>query len=295
MNYFYLYKKYKNKYLSLKGGSWNDPDPDPDKIELSYCEQQEISPKTLNDYLLKTKNLNKWFEDQRLVLKKSPIFFYKGKIKSANKYDAYNFPQLSNMYTEEGGFFVDDGIKFCCTEQYMMYKKAELFKDKEAQDEIINYNRTHQNWIQIAEKERNSLLMKPEMSAVSDKDLDIISNQKSARTYTPLGRKVKHFDEDIWNNYKLAIVFNGLLLKFNQIESCKKALFNTGLRLLVETNPYDNIWGIGKEMDDEELSRDWQTSTRNWGSNWMGNLLMYVRFYLFEADDLLKIDKSLNI
>jgi ribA/ribD-fused uncharacterized protein len=209
-------------------------------------------------------------------------------------YDAYNFPQLSNMYNEEGEFFVEDGIKFCCTEQYMMYKKAELFNDKDAQKEIINYNRTNEIWIEKAKKERRE--KKDEEGAdYSDLELDIISSMKPPRTYTSLGRKVKDFNEDIWNNYKLAIVFNGLLLKFTQIESCKKALFNTGLRLLVETNPYDKIWGIGKKMDDEELSRDWVATTKNWGDNWMGNLLMYVRFYLFEVDDLFKIDKSLNI
>lgn len=42
---------------------------------------------------------------------------------------------LSNWYMSD---FVADNIKFTSMEQYMMYKKAQLFNDKEIMQEILS-------------------------------------------------------------------------------------------------------------------------------------------------------------
>lgn len=82
-----------------------------------------------------------------------------------------------------------DGMDFTCVEQYMMYKKAMLFKDQESADEIMR-----------------------------------ITNP---RTIKRIGRSVKNFDPKIWNALKFEIVFNGCLAKFSQNEHLKKKLLAT--------------------------------------------------------------------
>ena len=74
--------------------------------------------------------------------------------------------------------FVIGGIKFNCTEQYMMYNKAMLFKDSETADEILAC--------------------------------------KNPRDHKALGRKVKNFNVDVWNKNAKRIVYDGNRAKFTQ-------------------------------------------------------------------------------
>ncbi|MFK7935018.1 MAG: NADAR family protein [Saprospiraceae bacterium] len=100
-----------------------------------------------------------------------------------------------------------DGKVFNCCEQYMMYKKAELFKDKEIAEKILTEN-------------------------------DPSSQQK-------LGREIKGFIPEIWDANKIGIVWYGNYLKFTQHEDLKKRLLATGNRIMAEASPYDLVWGIG--------------------------------------------------
>ena len=98
-------------------------------------------------------------------------------------------------------------LTFNCAEQYMMYKKAILFKDYETADAIM---KATQPWEQKA-----------------------------------LGRQVKNFDDAEWMDFAVNIVYHGNFMKFTQNEDFKQALEATKGKLLVEASPTDTRWGIG--------------------------------------------------
>lgn len=103
--------------------------------------------------------------------------------------------------------FTENNIQFCCAEQYMMYKKAILFKDYECARKILQCN-----------------------------------DPRRIKSY---GRIVANFDEKIWDAQKYQIVLEGNILKFSQNETLYHFLMQTGNKILVEASPYDKIWGIG--------------------------------------------------
>lgn len=128
-----------------------------------------------------------------------------------------------------------EGIIYNCCEQYMMYKKAKLFNDKEIAKRILD-----------------------------EKDP---SNQQK------LGREIKNFDQTVWNNNKLGIVWYANYLKFSQHEDLKIRLLATKNKILAEASPYDLVWGIGYRATDEMALDD-----KNWkGQNLLGNTLMSIR------------------
>lgn len=143
------------------------------------------------------------------------------------------YGELSQWYNSP--FQDDEGITYNCSEQYMMYQKAKLFNDESSAMKILKTNNP--------------------------------SEQKR------LGRNVKNFNEDIWNNNSERIVYNGNLLKFSQNPMLKEILLDTKDTILVEASPYDNIWGIGLISSDVRASkpREWR------GENRLGEILMNLR------------------
>ncbi|CAH2213487.1 NADAR family protein [Tepidibacter aestuarii] len=131
--------------------------------------------------------------------------------------------------------------KYCCMEQYMMAEKARLFGDKEIKKEIMEC--------------------------------------KDPKEIKRLGRKVRNFDEEIWNDVKHSIVLNGNYNKFIQNDDLREFLISTGDKILVEASPYDNIWGIGMSADNENINNplSWK------GQNLLGFALMEVR------DELIRV------
>ena len=126
--------------------------------------------------------------------------------------------------------------KFTCVEQYMMYHKALLFNDKEVANQIysIGYN---------------------------------------PKAYKELGRKVKGFNQTVWDKNKVQIVKMGCILKFTQNSNLKDILLKTKGTQLVEASPYDRIWGVGLSEDDERIH-----DSKNWkGLNLLGKILDEVR------------------
>lgn len=136
--------------------------------------------------------------------------------------------------------FVVDGQEYHTAEQYMMMQKARLFGD----DEIFN----------------------------------AIFFANSPREYKALGRKIKNFDDKVWNEHKYDIVVSGNKAKFSQNIDLKNFLLSTGDAILVEASPYDKIWGIGldKETAKAGIIDDWK------GQNLLGCALMDVRDFLKE-------------
>ena len=116
---------------------------------------------------------------------------------------------LSNWYPSK---FTVNNVNFSSMEQYMMYKKAVCFDDKNTADKILA--------------------------------TDDVAEIKA------LGRIVANYNESYWNGVRQIIVFEGLLAKFYQNEDLKKQLKATGNCILAECAVKDKIWGIGLSMKD---------------------------------------------
>lgn len=135
------------------------------------------------------------------------------------------------------GTILDDEKEytFNCAEQYMMASKAKLFKDEITFEKIMK--------------------------------------ESEPRKIKSLGRKVKGFNEEKWNEHRLDIVSRGNYFKFSQDEQLKKALLDTGDRELVEASPSDTIWGVGLYENDDKI-----LSPENWrGLNLLGKALVNAR------------------
>lgn len=104
----------------------------------------------------------------------------------------------------------------------MMAEKARLFKDYDAEDEIMEA--THP------------------------------AEQKK------IGRRVQNFNGDVWDEVARDIVYKGNYAKFTQNPGMQEVLVETVGTTLVEASPYDRIWGIGLDQDDPDChDRDrWQ-------------------------------------
>ncbi len=132
------------------------------------------------------------------------------------------------------GFVDVMGTEYSCAEQYMMSAKALLFKDQES--------------------------------------YDLIMAAKHPREQKRLGRLVKNFDADQWNEAARNVVYIANYFKFTQNPELEAVLLGT-IGTLVECNPRDRIWGIGlSEGDEKTFSRD----TWN-GTNWLGEVLTELR------------------
>lgn len=108
--------------------------------------------------------------------------------------------------------FSDDIHEFNCAEQYMMFKKAELFHDEKMAKRILK--------------------------------------AKEPRLQKSLGREIRHFDKTLWRKKCENIVYNGNKLKFTQNKFLYDKLLETKGKILVEASPSDKIWGIGRSLYD---------------------------------------------
>jgi hypothetical protein len=122
---------------------------------------------------------------------------------------------------------------FNFSEQCFMYQKALLFNDYEIAGQIL-------------------------------KETDV-------RKIKALGRKVKDFDNELWDKHKEDFMYNACYAKFSQNDRLKDFLLGTGNREIVEASPVDNIWGIGFSSDDA------MENINKWGQNLLGKTLMKVR------------------
>lgn len=124
-----------------------------------------------------------------------------------NPDEAYGY--LSNWYLSD---FLVEGIEFSSMEQYMMYKKASLFKDKDIASQIME-----------------------------------TSNVRKIKSY---GRSVSNYNDTVWNGMRQLIIYKGLIEKFKQNDDLKQKLLDTGDAILAECAVQDKIWGIGISMTD---------------------------------------------
>ena len=118
---------------------------------------------------------------------------------------------LSNWYPSK--FTVND-VDFSSMEQYMMYKKAVCFGDKDMADKILA--------------------------------TDDVAEIKA------FGRLVANYNESYWNGVRQIVVFEGLTAKFSQNEDLKAKLKATDNSILAECAVKDRIWGIGLSMNNPD-------------------------------------------
>lgn len=135
----------------------------------------------------------------------------------------------------EGHPFSENGINYLSAEHYMMAGKARLFEDEE--------------------------------------HLNLILNSNSPAEAKKLGRKVRNFDPQKWEEHRCDIVSQANFLKFGQHEELKSFLLGTKERILVEASPRDRIWGIG--MGQNHPSALYPHQWR--GKNLLGFCLMEAR------------------
>ena len=132
-------------------------------------------------------------------------------------------------------WFEIDGQKFSCAEQYMMYKKALLFGDEDVANAIMR--------------------------------------TQSPMEQKALGRKVRGFDKDKWEEHCREYVYEGNYAKFTQNPELLEELMSYGDREIVEASPEDPIWGIGMH----ETNPDIFDKSKWKGTNWLGEAIMRVR------------------
>ena len=118
---------------------------------------------------------------------------------------------LSNWYPSK--FTVND-VDFSSMEQYMMYKKAVCFGDKDMANKILA--------------------------------TDDVAEIKA------FGRLVANYNESYWNGVRQMVVFEGLTAKFSQNEGLKAKLKATDNSILAECAVKDRIWGIGLSMNNPD-------------------------------------------
>ena len=113
--------------------------------------------------------------------------------------------------------FEHEGVHYATAEHFMMAGKARLFGDEQAVAQI---------------------LAAPGPDKVK-----------------AIGRRVKNYDDDLWNRERYAVVVAGNLAKFSQHAALKAFLLGTGDKVIVEASPVDAIWGIGLAKDDPAAAR----------------------------------------
>ena len=118
---------------------------------------------------------------------------------------------LSNWYPSK--FTVND-VDFSSMEQYMMYKKAVCFGDKDMANKILA--------------------------------TDDVAEIKA------FGSLVANYNESYWNGVRQIVVFEGLTAKFSQNEDLKAKLKATDNSILAECAVKDRIWGIGLSMNNPD-------------------------------------------
>lgn len=141
---------------------------------------------------------------------------------------------FSNWYPVE---YTHNGITFNCSEQGVMYEKAILFNDHDIANKILQCSNTEQK----------------KMKA--------------------LGRKVKNFKNNVWNQNKQNIYKVHITEKFKQNHDIKSIMMATQNKIFVEASPYDSIWGIGmSESNAKKLDpSEWK------GSNLLGKILTEIK------------------
>lgn len=144
------------------------------------------------------------------------------------KYDKYFFFYTGYLSNWANTPFTDTqtDIRYSCSEQFMMHKKALLFGDGYIAEKILESNHP--------------------------------------KVQKALGREVKGFDKETWDFHARQIVYEGCFYKFKQNREAYDYLMGTRGHYLVEASPYDTVWGIGLGCNDEKAGNPENWRGTNW-------------------------------
>jgi ribA/ribD-fused uncharacterized protein len=147
-------------------------------------------------------------------------------------------------------------VTFRCSEQYYMYCKALQFEDGDTAAQILA--------------------------------------AKEGADCKALGKEVKGFKDDIWNQVKLGVMEEALWWKFggggreqqaggSELSEMGRRLLATGSQRPVEAAGRDREWGIGYGMKQQPEKYE-----QYWGNNYLGKTLMRVRDRLRALEDSIR-------
>ena len=131
--------------------------------------------------------------------------------------------------------FTCDGATYRTAEHFMMAEKARLFDDQH--------------------------------------HLNLILQAVTPAEAKKLGRQVRGFQDDLWNDRGVEIVTRGSIAKFGSDNALRDYLVGTGDRVLVEASPRDRVWGIGMGRNNPAVEQPSQWR----GKNLLGFALMQAR------------------
>lgn len=120
---------------------------------------------------------------------------------------------FSNFY--EAHFIMDHRL-FRWSEQYIMYKKAELFGDQDMMHEIM-----------------------------------LVDAPRFAKRY---GRLVSGYVDEEWVAQRRELSTLGIYAKFKYNPGIAKILLGTGDAIIAECSPRDKIWGIGMSVSNPDIN-----------------------------------------
>ena len=116
------------------------------------------------------------------------------------------FGELNPFSNFHGCNFMCDGQNFHSSEQYIQWKKAELFGDTISMDHILN--------------------------------------SEDALESKTIARDIKDYNRQHWNDRAESLCYEGIKQKFEQNTQLKEILLATDNKILVEAS-YDDVWGTG--------------------------------------------------
>lgn len=107
-----------------------------------------------------------------------------------------------------------------------------------------------------------------------------IAEAKDPASCKALGRRVRPFDGDLWEEHLRVTAFEVVQQKFASDPKLKEVLLSTGDAVIAEATRNDKIWGIGIDVGDPRVN-----DTKQWlGRNVLGYALMEAREHLRKQD-----------
>ena len=139
-------------------------------------------------------------------------------------------------------------------------------------EHIIGFGKGKNQKVVIHNSETAIMLEKA--SLMDDKDIfEKLKHSKHPSYSKKLGRKVKNWNQKLWDENIENIALYVLTAKFTSFSQLRDKLISTKNAILVEAAPYDRIWGVGMRSNDPNI-RD----PKKWkGQNILGFTLMKVR------------------
>ncbi len=122
--------------------------------------------------------------------------------------------------------FTYGGIYYPTAEHWMMWHKAQVFKDQQILGRVLR--------------------------------------DKNPQVAKQLGRQVTGYQEAVWVEVAYEIVRQGCCHKFAQNKDLRAFLLSTGDKVLVEASPYDLRWGVGMVAADERITNPAEWAGENW-------------------------------